>query len=298
MVGPGAADMFAVSLSSLRYNALNYWNSQPKLVLDFGLGTTLIQWLETLADEQVYVCRVPASGIDCVSGGFDNGIAVMSRRTEITSLAPALAGNLNLDIDAFIVCDADTVFLRDPTGFPIRDGAISAIEEWNVVDGREYAMRLCRPSSFNKRQISDGVLSYVASQLAISADALQSVQTYNSGVVGFRSGTDISRQWRAEYEMITQAVDLEGMPVFSSYAAEQNALALAVHKQTVRIHELPRRFNQFPPRHPSTWPLDTVIAHFITFWRNNREARYDLWRDVRQRVCNAGILPIECLNDQ
>ena len=295
MVDSGAEKMFAISLASLRCNAFTYWNRYPKLVLDFGLSERCLQWLRQLTSQHVHVysSSVPDSG--SVLGGFSGGgVGVMSRRTEITTLAPAIAADLGLAVEEFIVCDSDTVFMRDPGEFPIVAGRLSAMQEWDNLCGQEYSLRLCRPSSFRKNQVPTDSFPTVARQLGISAEDLSQVTTYNSGVIGFRSGTDITQQWRTEYKLLTNVlVTAHDGILFSPYAAEQNALALAIHKGTIHVHELPRRFNQFPPRPPSAWSDDTVIAHFITFRLNNHEARYDLWRNVRQYLCETGDLPAE-----
>lgn len=296
MVDSGVEDMFAVSLASLRINAPEYWSAHPKLIFDFGFSPKITRWLQSLEGEKVYVRRLSLPECHFVAGTTVlGGIGVMYRRMEIMSLAPSLVASWNLPVESFIVCDADTVFLTTPEEFPIFDKTISIMKEWDIVGGQSCSLRLCRPSSFRASSRQDDDIATIAEQLSISESTLREIPTFNSGVIGFRAGTNFTNQWRIEYDALARVVDSHSEPIFSPYAAEQNALALAIHKGTVSISNLPRRFNQFPPRPPSEWPAETVIAHFITFHRNHLQTRYDLWRDMKRRTREANLLPIDLI---
>lgn len=294
MLDAGVERFFAVSLSSLRRAGRSFWDNNAKVIIDFGLTEPMAAFLDTLAAEGVFVHRFALPEDDAVVGGnAANGVGVMRRRVEIARLLPAITSSLGLTVDGFIVCDCDTVFLAGPDTFPIptEPGSVSILREWDIKNGVEVPLLLSRRSCFNKDAVLKGSLDGVCSRLGLTGEDLQRVVTYNTGVIGFAPDATFHTAWEAEYESLRVILDEQGSPVFSAYAAEQNALSLCIHKRSVNVLHLPKRFNQFPPRPPATWPADTVIAHFITFRRNCGEERYALWYTLRDRARDDGFIP-------
>jgi hypothetical protein len=299
LLDSGVERFFATSLGSLRENGRSFWDNNIKLVLDFGLSEQMVSFLSSLKNEGVHIQTLPLpNDSDVVGGNAQGGVGVMRRRVEVTDLIPGFIRNVNLNVDSFIVCDTDTVFFNPPDDFPLptESAQISIMKEWDNIGGSEIDMRLYRPSSFSQNVVPEKHLPTISSKLGLAEDELRELATYNTGVFGFREGSDFTNQWETEYALLKSLLDDEGRSIFSPYAAEQNAMSLCIHKQIIQVSELPRRFNQFPPRPPQAWPTDTVIAHFMTFKRNHNEARYRPWYEVREQVKASRFVPEDLLS--
>jgi len=296
LLDKGAEGMFANSLGSLKLNARRFWDENLKLILDFGLSDQMRSFLDTLRDELVYVRSLTLpKPHDVVGGDPGGGVGVMRTRVEISNILKTVVEALSLSVDDYLICDCDTAFITSPEPLPMPSagGQISIMKEWDVSDGAEVEMKLCRSSSFVGGVVPWGYIPRISNQLGMSDQEFISVPTYNTGVFGFRAGAEFSNEWKNTYDLIKGIVDDKGLPIFSPFAAEQNAFSLCVFRGSITISELPRRFNQFPPRPPSSWPDGTVIAHFITFKKNQGEARYSLWYEIRDRVLLHGLIPVE-----
>jgi hypothetical protein len=290
----GVENFLINSIGSLRLNGRAFWEEHPKLVLDFGLSKSVSSFLASIKDEGVFVHRMSLpEERDVVGSNVRSGVGVMRRRVELSGFIDPLVQNLGLIVQGFIVCDADTVFLQPPNEFPLptKPLQICIMREWDVIDNIEIDMLLYRPSSFVGSVLPEDSVSTIATHLRLSEDQLRKLPTYNTGVFSFCAGANLKQAWEAEYKLLQSLRDEDDMLVFSPYAAEQNALSLSIFKGQVLISELPRRFNQFPPRSPRGWDVDTVIAHFITFRRNHTEPRYRLWFKTREQVFDNGFIP-------
>lgn len=282
------------SIGSLQLNGKSFWEENLKLVLDFGLSKPISSFLASIKDEWIFVHRMSLpDDHDVVGGDVRNGVGVMRRRVELSSFIDLIIQNLGLNVQGFIVCDADTIFLQSPHEFPLPASPFQMciMREWDLIDNIETEMRLYRPSSFVGSVLPEGSISRIATHLKLSDDQLRKLPTYNTGVFSFCAGANLTHPWNEEYRLLKSLTDEDNRPIFSPYAAEQNALSLSVFKGQVVVSELPRIFNQFPPRPPSGWDVNTVIAHFITFRRNYTESRYGLWFKTREQVCNSGFIP-------
>ena len=280
MADAGAEVMLLVSINSLRRNARAFWGSAVKLVLDFGLTSPVAAFLGTLVTEHLYCAPVPLPPPHSVAGGDPHGgIGVMRRRVEVMTLAPAVCSSVGVQPSGYIVCDADTVFLRplDDFVFPSHTDQITIMREWDLRNGREEPMLMCRRSSFTEPYPLDVAIARAAAHLDIDEQDLRAIPTFNTGVVGFAAGTDLSGVWSECYDDLRSVLHDDGAPVFSPYAIEQNAMSICLSRNIIRHNPLDRSFNQFPPRAPHGWPAETAIAHFISFRNSCSEARYALW---------------------
>jgi hypothetical protein len=295
LLDKGVEKLFAVSLGSLREKGRYFWGNNIKLVLDLGLSEPMYEFLMKLEDEGVFVHRLPLpDNITVVGGDNLNGIGVMRRRIELPNILPQILETLAINVDEFIVCDSDTIFLQSPEGFPFpsANSQISIMKEWDLVGCKEMPMLLYRPSSFRGGKLPDDKsLDLICSRLDLNEEELRQLPTYNTGVIGFLSKASFTLAWQEEYDLIKSIFDEDGHPIFSPYAAEQNAFSISLYKKRIKALDLPRIFNQFPPRPPSNWPENTIIAHFITFSRNHTESRYHLWYEMHQLVKDSKYIP-------
>ncbi len=295
----GSEAFLAVSLGSLRLNAAATWRNTVKVVIDCGLSNEMRSFLHSAAADQVRVFPLDflESSLDIT--GHGRGIVPMQARMRAPHLLSRLERRGDLpSFDACLVCDTDTVFLRDfSCPRPPRDTDVLIMQEWDVRDGVEQPLVLLRQSTF-RRPLTQVPVSMLTTALGIPSNTLATLPTYNTGVLAFGSeGSRFVDAWLAEYDRLIGVTDEAGDPIVAPYSAEQNALSIAIHRQTVTWMPLPRQFNQFPPRRPAQWPQDTVIAHFITFPRNHQEPRYRLWFQARNMVRDAGWIPPSLLPD-
>lgn len=290
-VDSGAEGHLAVSLGSLRLVAPSVWRNATKMVIDCGLSSDMFAFLSAAASEGVHV--VPASDIwdepwDRTSLGIlpmrmrIHAPRLLGRRLAATFLPPA---------SACLVCDADTVFWREfRIPMPSADSDLLIMQEWDNKTGADVPMLLLRQSTFGM-PLKELHLEMISMALELPLETLRTMPTYNTGVIIFAAEAGFTDAWNHEYETLIALRDHAGRRVFSPFAAEQNALSVAIQRGSIRAGPLPRRFNQFPPRAPLDWPADTIIAHFITFRRNHRKARYAAWFEARDAVRADGWVP-------
>lgn len=293
----GAEGHLAVSIASLRRNAPNLWADSSKVIVDVGLSSTMLDFLANARSENVHVVPLAAIGVAATSSE-PPGYLAMRTRIGVSVFLEGLADSGALPrTEHSLVCDADTVFSSEfscPMPGPAAD--LMIMQEWDTHSGHERPMLLVRPSNFSQ-PLAEISLADIARDLDVPEDALRSMPTYNTGVFVFRVGRQFADAWLCEYERLIGIVDGRGRPVFSMYAAEQNAMSIAIYRKTIVHDILPRRFNQFPPRHPQEWPADTAIAHFISFGRNHTEERYRRWFEARALAQADKWLPPALLSD-
>ncbi|MEO8383454.1 MAG: hypothetical protein ABI779_27605 [Acidobacteriota bacterium] len=290
-VDSGAEGHLAVSLGSLRLAAPSVWRSTTKVVIDCGLSSDMLAFLSAAASEGVHV--VPAFKIwDEPWDPTSLGILPMRMRIHAPRLlSRRLAGSFLPPASAYLVCDADTVFWHEfkiPT--PGADSDLLIMQEWDNKTGVDVPMLLVRQSTF-ALPLEEVHLETISRALGLPEDTLRTLPTYNTGVFTFVAGAGFTDAWHHDYQTIIALRDHAGRRVFSPFAAEQNALSVAIQRGTISAGPLPRRFNQFPPRPPRLWPAGTVIAHFVTFRRNYREARYAAWFEAQDAVRAEGWVP-------
>jgi hypothetical protein len=298
LLDSGVEKLFSNSLGSLRINGRQFWNDNVKLVLDFGLTKRMRKFLSTLEAEGVYVQKISLpTRNDVVGGNLTGGIGVMRMRIKLTDILPQIISSLGFNIEGFIVCDSDTVFLKSPTCFPIPESPfeISIMKEWDNIDNVETNMKLYRQSSFSENVLPENQISIISSYLGLREDELRTLPTFNTGVFGFRCDSNFSSIWENEYGLLKSLFSADQKVIFSPFAAEQNALSLCIYKGLIQVSELPRKFNQFPPRYLPHCPEETVIAHFITFKRNHNQLRYKLFYTIRDQVHVSGFIPEDLL---
>jgi hypothetical protein len=287
----GAEGHLLVSIGTLRLAAPKLWNSTPKVVVDCGLSTEARSFLERREAEDLHVIPVAATGTT-TQGQDAPGIMAMRTRIETSRFVTEWrARSLVPSSDTCLVCDSDTVFMRDfECPQPDIGAHLMIMREWDNRTGVDEPMRLMRRSTFAVplEHVDAGAVSR---SLELPASTLATMPTYNTGVFVFRIGVQFSAHWRAEYERVIAQRDERARPVFSLYAAEQNALAIAIERGTLIAGALPREFNQFPPRPPGTWPDETAIGHFISFGKSHGEERYSRWFSARDAVRAAGWVP-------
>lgn len=291
LVDSGAEGHLAVSIGSLRLAARALWRSIAKVVVDCGLSRPMLAFLTTAASEGVYV--IPISSIsDELRGATRPGILPMRTRIRTPWFLEQLCGAGTLPPSRVcLVCDSDTVFLREFRLLrPSPNSDLLVMQEWDNQNGVEKPMLLMRQSTF-AIPLAEVPLAKMSEALDLPEGTLRDMPTYNTGVFAFAVGARFTDAWNHEYEQIISLRDDAGRMVFSSFAAEQNALSVAIQRGTIVPSPLTRRFNQFPPRPPYGWPADTAIAHFITFGRNHGEARYKPWFDARESVRASGWVP-------
>ncbi len=283
----GAEGFLPVSLGSLRLRAPRFWRDHPKVVVDCGISLAMKEHLAQLAGERVYV--VP--GRFCTSASDTLGVPAMRQRVEISEFAQELATLVSPFDGNVLVVDTDTVFLRPPMEFPFPDGGadLAIMPDWDIVDGKIAGTPMFRPASLQRPQSGEN-LEHIARQLRLPLSDLLTLRSHNTGVFGFHVDRQFSAAWRTAYDELTAATDLHGEPVFAPFAAEQNAMSLAINRRWILARTLPRRFNRLPPRPPQCWPAPTVIAHFVTFRRFHNEQRYALWFQIVDELREAGLL--------
>lgn len=289
----GVEGHLAVSIGSLRNSAPVLWKTAAKVVIDCGLSDAMRRFLASKGREGVHVfCAAGPSG--CVARAEPPGILAMRSRIRAPLLLERLREEGKLaSWRICLVCDADTVFLRD---FALPDPTVEAdtdllvMAEWDTTAGVEEPLLFLRQSTF-ALPTGEVEVARLSEAIDIPERVLVSMPTYNTGVLAFAAGACFVGNWNREYETLISVTDEAGRGVFSRFAAEQNALALAIQRGTVLASPLARCFNQLPPRPPQSWPEDTAIAHFVTFGRNHREGRYALWFRTRDRVRDDGWIP-------
>ena len=294
LLDSGAESLFINSLGSLKLNARDFWDDNIKLILDFGLSEKMATFLSSLSGEHVYVHRLTLPDAeDVVGANPGGGVGVMRRRVEISRILQSITESLKLTVEEYVIYDCDTVFFFSPVQFPMPGlgRQIIIMKEWDISNGVEVEMKICRPSSFAGGSVPTRYIPLISSKLGLTEREFISIPTYNTGVFGFRAGVEFSQEWETAYTLIKTILDDQGVPIFSPFAAEQNALSLCVYKGAISISDLPKRFNQFPPRPPLTWPEETVIGHFITFNKNHEEDRYKLWYKIRNQLLSQKFIP-------
>jgi len=288
----GAEGFLPVSLGSLRLHAQQFWRDHSKIVVDCGISPTMKEHLAQLAEERVYV--VPGRFYTRASDTL--GVPAMRQRVEISAFAQELATLVSPFDGNVLVVDTDTVFLRPPMDFPFPDGAVdlAIMPDWDIVDGKIAETPMFRPVSLQRPQLEENV-EHIARQLGLPVPDLLALRSHNTGVFGFRVDRPFSGAWRTAYDDLTATTDLHGEPVFAPFAAEQNAMSLAIYRRWIIARPLPRRFNRLPPRPPRRWSASTVIAHFVTFRRFHHEQRYRLWFQTVDELRKAGFLSADFL---
>lgn len=300
----GAEDKLPVSISTLRLNAPSAWSKWHKVVLDAGLTGPMYKWLQSLESEGVFVAPVPEpSGDDVVGGDSSPAARVMRVRVGLTTLLQELAAAAAIPpIERFLHVDPDVVFLGSPEPLfdsPSRGEHVWAMKEWDwrgdpSLDIQDSS-RLSRRGTFAEGR--SGAAAQLAQHLGITKGELHAVETYNSGVWVGSAGSALAENWTRAYRELNSIDRAEGGGFLNPYSAEQVALSVAIYRGDVICRSLPRKYNQFPPRPPHDWPRGTLMAHFITFERNYRGARYGLWFDCRRAVLAAGLCPRDLVSD-
>ncbi|MCB8924049.1 MAG: hypothetical protein H6652_00320 [Ardenticatenaceae bacterium] len=291
----GVESLLAVSLGSLRLNAPMFWSQSLKVIIDCGLSRPFRFFLRRLEPEGVCVVLAPQQLAPQLveEKAPSPGIAAMYQRINVSTLVTSL-----LDIgagDHIISCDPDTVFLKEVDRFPFPSSGtdMTIMPGYSISRGREVPTPWLRQATLMYPDLDDADLVYVGRQLRLSAEELQSITSYNAGIFGFCAGQDFSGPWRDAYRAIRKTTDIKGRSVFRAFMAEQNALSLCIHRGQIRVSELPRRFNQFPPIKPLplVLPADTIILHFVNFQMNHRNGTYCLWYSIRDQLEALGFLP-------
>jgi hypothetical protein len=286
----GAEGFLPVSLGSLRVRAPEFWRDNPKIVVDCGISEAMKGYLGLLTEERVHVVpgRFRTSASDTL------GVPAMRQRVEISEFAQDLRALVSPLDGGVLVVDTDTVFLRSPIGFPFPDGRadVAIMPDWDIVNGKIVPTPMFRSVSLQQPQ-SERDVEHIARQLGLSAANLLALRSHNTGVFGFRVGRPFSAAWRTAYEELSAATDLHGRAAFAPFAAEQNAMSLAIYRGGIVARPLSRRYNRLPPRPPRRWPAPTVIAHFVTFRRFHHEQRYALWFQIVEELREAGVLPAD-----
>lgn len=294
----GAQGHLLISIGTLRLAAPIFWRTTSKVVVDCGLTPEAREFLLTLGAEGLYVFPLDTIGLQqSEDDTFAPGIIAMRARIEASLFVAELCARGGLPYsDHCLVCDADTVFLREfECPRPALGTDLIIMQEWDNRTGVDEPMLLMRRSTFAV-PLDQVLMASLSRSIELPDRVLLSMPTYNTGVFGFNIGSSFSAPWREEYHRLLSQHDELGRRIFSLYAAEQNALALAIVRGTVVRSTLKRRFNQFPPRPPGRWPEDTVIGHFISFRSNHREERYSLWFSAHEAVRVSGWAPPELLS--
>src|ERR1035441_5816287 len=205
-----------ISLGSLRLAAPSLWRNSIKIVVDCGLSPAALEFLMPLRREQVHV--IPVSSVSNEPPDTRAGIVAMRTRIHVSSFLERLqrAGDVPR-ATLCLVCDADTVFLREfviPEPRVVSD--LSVMPEWDNRDGVERPLLLLRQSTFTL-PLTEVHVSELSAALEIQENTLRNLPTYNTGVFSFALGTQFVDAWRREYDRINTIRNAAGQLLFSPY---------------------------------------------------------------------------------